>query len=617
MITTIGEHLKELQQAGTLSSLDVHFALFMERLSGLPSQELAAAAALVSASTREGHICVDLSAPKDLLTAFSFAGQKGWWKKLRESGVVGFPGEDKPLVLDEGGRLYLFRYWVYQAKLADGIRSRARERDRSLDRTLLKQGLSRLFPAENPGAVDWQKVAALTALIQRFTVISGGPGTGKTTTVAKILALFLEGKGPEASRIGLVSPTGKGASRLEEAIRNVKGTLDCEERIRKAIPEEASTIHRLLGTIPGSPYFRYNEANRLPLDALIVDEASMVDLPLMSKLVQAMPVQSRLVLLGDKDQLASVEAGAILADICDAGESLSFSRGFSEEVRFLSGYDMESRGENGEASSMRDSIVYLTTSYRFRGESGIGEASRAVKEGEGDRALSIIARGGYRDIAWRDIRPVSLRDRSLREAVLRGFAAFLKTREPSEAFAKMDDFRILCGLREGPYGVNAVNAMVEKILREEGLIRDGEWYAGRPVMITRNDYNLGLFNGDMGVALPDPDGEGELRVFFRGPNGQSRKFHPLRIPEHEVMYALTVHKSQGSEFDQVLLILPERDSPVLTRELIYTGLTRARERVDLWGNQEVFMSAVARPTVRASGLKDALLPGSVQNPPDP
>jgi exodeoxyribonuclease V alpha subunit len=602
------ECLKDLREKGILSSLDTHFAGFLERLSGSPSPELVVAAALVSASTRQGHICLDLSAPNGLPFSLPFSEKNGWWKRLRQSDVVGYPGEYKPLILDEEARLYLFRYWDYQVKLANFVRSRIRAMDESLDRTLLKQRLSRLFPAQSNEDMDWQEVAVFTALLRQFTVISGGPGTGKTTTVAKILALLLESRDPETLRIGLVSPTGKGASRLEEAIRKVKQALDCSDHIRDAIPEEASTIHRLLGTIGGSPYFRYHEDNKLPLDVLIVDEASMVDLPLMSKLVQALSAQCRLILLGDKDQLASVEAGAMLADICDAGQSLAFSRSFSQELRILTGYDVASEKVDGQAPSMRDCIVYLTKSYRFKGESGIAALSRAVNDGDGEAGLSIIESKGLEDIAWKDIRLLHEWTRVLKEPVVQGFQGLLKARDPFEVFERLDDFKILCGLREGPYGVNAVNMMVERILKEEHLIKaDGQWYPGRPILITRNDYSLHLFNGDMGIALPDPGAGGELRVFFQGTDGKLRKFHPLRLPEHETTYAVTVHKSQGSEFGEVLLILPDRDSPVLTRELVYTAITRARDRVEIWGNPDVFRNAVARRTVRTSGLKDALL----------
>jgi exodeoxyribonuclease V alpha subunit len=596
-----------------ISTLDTHFARLMGELSSNPSPELILGAALVSSSTREGNVCLDLPNLELRHTersgeGFALPGLAAWEAKLRESDVVGYPGEYKPLILDHRGRLYLYRYWDYQAKLANFVRSQVREADGSLDRTLLKEELSRLFPDRSQEDLDWQKVAAFTALSRGFSVISGGPGTGKTTTVAKILALLLKSRGPEKLRIGLVSPTGKGASRLEGAIRKVKESLDCEDRIRDAIPEEASTIHRLLGTIGGSPYFRHHEDNKLPLDALIVDEASMVDLALMSKLVQALPLESRVILLGDKDQLASVEAGAVLGDICDAGQSLPFSKSFSHGLQRLLGCKIEPEEVNGDAPSMRDCIVFLTKSYRFKADSGIAAVSHAVNDGDGERALSIIENEGHEDIEWKDFRHLHDWGRVLKEMVIQGFGAFLKAADPFDAFARLDDFRILCGLREGPYGVEAVNSMVERMLREEHLIKvDGQWYPGRPVLITRNDYNLRLFNGDMGIALPDPGAGDELRVFFQDSEGRLRKFHPLRLPEHEAMYAVTVHKSQGSEFDEILFLLPDRDSPVLTRELIYTAITRARERVQIWGNADVFRDAVARRTVRTSGLRDALL----------
>jgi exodeoxyribonuclease V alpha subunit len=257
---------------------------------------------------------------------------KVWCKRLRESKVVGAPGQYKPLILDEGSRLYLFRYWDYQEKLLDLIRRRVSEDGQAVNATALKKGLERLFPGSHGGEIDWQKVAALTALMKRFCVISGGPGTGKTTTVAKILALLLEQGNSEKVRIALAAPTGKAAARLQETIKLAKEKLHCADTIKGAIPEEASTIHRLLGSIPGSPYFRHNGQDPLLVDVVVVDEASMVDMALMSKLVQALPSQSRLVLLGDKDQLASVEAGAVLGDICDTGQVHNFSNLFCKRL---------------------------------------------------------------------------------------------------------------------------------------------------------------------------------------------------------------------------------------------------------------------------------------------
>ncbi|MCJ7596538.1 MAG: exodeoxyribonuclease V subunit alpha, partial [Desulfobacterales bacterium] len=486
-------------------------------------------------------------------------------------------------------------------------RRRVEEGVGPIQMSLLKQGLGRVFASNASGEVDWQKVAVSTALLRKFTVISGGPGTGKTTTVAKIMALLLEQTGGERLRIGLVSPTGKGAARLQEALKAAKGTLDCHDSIKADIPEEASTIHRLLGSIPGTPYFRHNAKNPLPLDVLVVDEASMVDLALMSKMTQALPRQGRLILLGDKDQLASVEAGAVLGDICDTGRSHGFSPRFCHDLAEATGYEFEP--EPG-GPGIQDCIVELRKSYRFSEKSGIAVVSRAVNEGDGHLALACLREGGYKDVRWRNLpRPDALAG-AMRERVIEGFREALQANDPLAAFDHFEQFRILCALREGPYGVVAVNAMVQGVLREEGLISpEGKWYKGRPILVTRNDYNLRLYNGDVGIVLPSPEADQELRAHFPAPDGSLRTFHPLRLPEHETVYAMTVHKSQGSEFDRVLLVLSDRDVPVLSRELIYTGITRAKGEVEIWGSDAVFRGAIARRTVRTSGLRDALWEG--------
>jgi exodeoxyribonuclease V alpha subunit len=600
-----------LLKANTFSPLDVHFGKLMAGLSGKGTEELFLAAALASHYRREGHICFDLS---------SRAGKKiqeedpdspvcpklgKWLSILEREEVVGKPGEYRPLVLD-GSRLYLYRYWDYEKQLIDNLRGRILNDPAEVNPELLKDGLKRLFPQTSPGETDWQKVAAFASVLKRFCVISGGPGTGKTFTVAKIMALLLEQK-LQPLRIALAAPTGKAAARMQEAIKNARDGLNCPEDVKAAIPAEASTIHRLLGTIPDSPYFRFDAQNPLPADVVAVDEASMVDLALLSKLAQAIPSSSRIILLGDKDQLASVEAGAVLGDICDTGNDHGFSSHFLRLYQKVAGEKIIERAGGPSAPGIGDSIVQLRKSYRFGPASGIGEVSRAVNEGDGPRAVQLLKSGSYGDVQWRGLpRPETL-PAALREKAIEGFRPYLKEGELANIFDLFIRVRILCALREGPYGVHTLNLLVEQILRDEGLIRrEGRWYRGRPVLITRNDYHLRLFNGDVGITLPDPDAGGELRVFFPGPEGTPRKYPPLRLPEHDTVFAMTVHKSQGSEFDRVLFLMPDRSVPVLTRELVYTAITRAKEKVEVWGREEIFQTAVSRRISRTSGLRDAL-----------
>jgi exodeoxyribonuclease V alpha subunit len=334
----------------------------------------------------------------------------------------------------------------------------------------------------------------------------------------------------------------------------------------------------------------------------------MVDLALLARLMMALPAGARLILLGDQDQLASVEAGAVLGDICDTGRAHGFSPALVQVLRDVLEEQTIWPVEEASGRGLRDDIVPLQRNYRFGADSGIGAVSRQINAGESDQALARIrenTEGG--DIGWRDLPSPERLSRDLRKAVREGFAPYLQQSDPEAVFERLNAFRILCALREGPYGVRGLNYLVEQQLQREGLIHpQGRWYRGQPILITQNDYTLRLFNGDVGVILPDPGADQELRAWFPGEKGPWRKFRPRRLPAHETVYALTVHKSQGSEFDRVLLILPDRDNPILTRELIYTAITRARERVEIWGREEVFRSAVARRIRRSSGLREAL-----------
>ena len=603
-----------LQKSGLFSYLDIHFAKFIQRLDGRDLPEIYLAAALVSNYNRQGHICLNL---KSVAGKSLFEKEDGsliicpqlnnWMGILNDSPVIGSPGQFKPLILADQSRLYLYRYWEYQQELANLIKSRVTNKEIKINPGPVQQCLERYFSNTGDTGIDWHKVAAFTALSKNFCVISGGPGTGKTTTIAKIMAFLLEQNEQQPLRIALAAPTGKAAARLQEAIKITKDNLNCPENIKKLIPEKTATIHRLLGTIPNSPYFRYNAQNPLLVDVMIVDEASMVDLALMSKLVQALPIEAKLILVGDKDQLASVEAGAVLGDICDTGNPHNYSEQFYQKLKAITGIQVNNQQFEPSETGIQDCIIQLTKSYRFSSESGISAVSHAVNNGDGTRAIQILKNQSYPGAKWIPLPDLTALPGILKNKVSQGFKNYLLASDPQEVFQLFDQFRLLCALRGGPYGVNQINIMVEQILREARLIKPQKlWYHGRPVMITTNNYNLNLFNGDVGIALADSQSNNDIRVFFTGVDNTIRKFHPLRLPPHETVFAMTVHKSQGSEFDNVLLLLPDTDSPLLTRELIYTGITRARNNVEVWGVEQIFKNAVARRIERTSGLRDTL-----------
>jgi exodeoxyribonuclease V alpha subunit len=418
--------------------------------------------------------------------------------------------------------------------------------------------------------------------------------------IGDIISLALSGGGVGSSRIALAAPTGKAAVRVQEAVGAKLSSLGVPA---SAIPE-ASTIHRLLGTVRGSPYFRHDAGNPLASDLVVVDEASMIDLALMSKLVRAVPERAHLVILGDRDQLSSVEPGSVLGDLCGEGDMNHFSDSFMEAAsRFgaLPGGRVAWTGRDS-AGPLLDCVVELQRSHRFEEASGIGKISRAVRLGNGRGAFEMLESGAFPDAAWRHLPAQDEFASAIASRVINFYRALAASGDTAETLARFDDFRLLCALREGPYGVGTVNRRVEWILSREGVINpDSRWYRGRPIMVTSNDYNLNLFNGDVGIILPDASAGGRLRAFFRI-GGSMRSVAPSGLPEHETVYAMTVHKSQGAEFEEALMVLPDRAAPVLTRELIYTALTRARRRVEVWGRPEVFIRAVGSRTRRASGL---------------
>jgi len=570
--------------------IDRHFAAFIYRqvAAGEVSDLLRLVVSLASSAVGEGNSCMNLTgiAEESIVMdnrEFRLPRLDALMELLGSASVVTVPGgERRPLVLDGSGRLYLYRYWRYEQDLAGVVLQKAAAPVGYIDETLLQGGLARLFPASGDGEIDRQKEAAVAALNKQFTVISGGPGTGKTSTVVRILALLIEQHG-ERNRIALAAPTGKAAARLKASISLIKSTLDCSDEVKSAIPDDVVTIQRLLGTLSASARFRHSAQHPLPFDTVIVDEASMVALPLMTALVTALRPDARLVLLGDRDQLASVEAGAVLGDICSAAEEQP-------------------------SSPLGGSLVVLEKNYRFEKGSGIVALSRAVNAARDREALELLKSSAANGIAWIEDPGREGLTKFLSERVIEGYRSSLEAGSPAESLERFERFRILCALREGPYGVSGINAAVESILCGSGLIsrNNGTLYRGRPVMVTVNDYSMRLFNGDTGVLFPDPENGGAIRAFFPSPDATIRSIAYERLPQHDTAFAITIHKSQGSEFDRVLMLLPPADCEILTRELLYTGITRAKQGVEILACSPVFCSAVRRKRERNSGLRDAL-----------
>jgi exodeoxyribonuclease V alpha subunit len=602
--------LQSLKAQRVIGPLDFHFARFLLDTAEQADELLGVAAALTSAARSEGHVCLDLTslAASQLMSgtplAFSLPSLELWRDRLLQSGVVGRPGAWQPLILDASDRLYLHRYWDYEQRVGMGLMKRAAEAVEGVDESRLREGLETLFAASGQaGQVDWQKVAATTALLRRFTVISGGPGTGKTSSVVRILALLRQQPGGASLRIALAAPTGMAASRLQQSIRRSKSQLPLQADALASIPEQAVTLHRLLGVQRWGSGFRHQRQNPLPLDVLVLDEASMVDVSLMASLLEALPEPARLILLGDRDQLASVEAGAVLGDICQDCEGAGST--FNQRLSALSGEQLtDSEVSTGR---LRDNVVVLRRSYRFGSDSPIGLLAAAVNRGEAEAAKDLLRSSGeHGEIDWQSCDAADYAAQRYRPL----FDRLAAGAPVEELFEILRGFRLLCAIRGGPQGVERMNQAITRRLARMGQVRlESEWYLGRPVMLTRNDYALGLYNGDVGIVVPHPDDKAQLAVAFPGTEGQARWIAPARLPACETVYAMTVHKSQGSEFDELLLQLPEQSSPVLCRELIYTAVTRARKQFSLLGPEPVFDQAVSRPLIRHSGLVDLLQAG--------
>ncbi len=635
------DYLDELLSLGVIEELDYHFARSLaELLSESTAPEVALGAALASRAVGLGHVCAELKTlgrarPLDRegrAVAMTLPPSRQWIDLLAKSELVG-DGQElrQPLVLDRAnGRLYLARYWHYQQTIQEQLSARA-QRFEQVDGALLNQGLERYFD-HNRTTVNDQRQAALLALLRNFAVITGGPGTGKTTTVTRILALIVEqalAKGAAVPKILLLAPTGKAAARLGESIEEQKRKLanraGVAADVLSHIPQSGATIHRALGWLPDRPTrFNHHAGNPLDADLVLVDEVSMVDIGLLAKLLVAIPPQARLILLGDKDQLASVESGAILGDITGGDRGLddrrnvasipinTYSHEFAEHAARLCDESLRHVEGGPKQTGIWDSIAHLTKSHRFTERSVIGRLAKAIVAGQSKSVIRVLSDQGEGEALFEErdacLVPLSQTRRAMAELdqlIEVWFRPYLETSDPVEALRRFDHARLLCAHRHGPMGVEAVNRHVEKRLGDLGLIRPRDpYYPGRPVLVTKNDYQFNLFNGDIGLILRDE--QGLPTVYFPAARGTVRALPLGHLPPHETVFAMTVHKSQGSEFSHIALLLPPESSPIITRELIYTAVTRAKHKVTIFGDQDVLEAGIKERISRASGLRDAL-----------
>jgi exodeoxyribonuclease V alpha subunit len=617
----------------------------------------------LSQALSRGEVCIELSQLYDMQqkTGIVMAKVQGYLNRFVTIYVIDIEGDNThlerlsrqnpydllvnyPLVVMQG-RLYFSRYWFYQQQVFYSISARLTEQKPTVNNEL-SQTLQVLFPETDKSQPNWQMLAAANACLNRFSVITGGPGTGKTTTVTRLLAALISQQ-PNL-RIALAAPTGKAAARLVESILMAKAKLAQTFPLAEKIPVTSFTLHRLLGWRPHG--YSYHHKKTLPYDLVIIDEASMVDLPMMSQLMEALGENTRLILLGDKDQLASVEAGSVLGDLCDSGvmvngyhaHGLQATRAKQLEVLCGLPQDYLTPYVDVNAPLMANSLTQLRVSHRFTSDSGIGKLATALNAGQFQQVQQSFQQ--YDDINFyanlaapyskETARETRDAEYAWQQQVINGYRHYLNAIEqgagPYDVLQLFNEFQLLCALRQGSSGLHALNERVQTLLQSQGLLsidntasmEQNRWYVGRPVMISRNDYELNLFNGDIGIAMmvAGQDGRQELRVCFVAADSSTkpvvetsgallanvRPLLPTRLPDHETAFAMTVHKSQGSEFSDVALVLPEKHSPVISRELIYTAITRSKKSFSLYANDEVLAAGVNSQIERASGLRDLL-----------
>ncbi len=620
MITPIYSSFNQAQQQiSDLAAIDYFFA--KEILLSLAGQKLSQDQQglafhlfiALSDSLRQGHTCLPLSALAK--SAYGFASD--------EQGLVthhGFtfpdldqlhlavndfaiePNSEAPIVYHQAA-LYLRRYFLFEQQVSQDLMQRM-QGDTAYQQQDIHQCISQLFPQASE-EIDWQQLAVANAINKGFSIIAGGPGTGKTYTVVKLLAalVMLEQQGlaqqleEAAIRIALVAPTGKAAQRLSEsvlsAVKGFRGQID--DTILDALPNQAQTLHRLLGVLPNQANFKHHQFNKLALDVLLIDEVSMVDLALMNRLLLALPAKTKVILLGDADQLPSVAAGSVLADIAPRPH-MGFSRANLAYLSTVTGYKALPKAKKQPA----DHLVILTKSRRFDGQGGIGLLAQAVIAGQSQESWQLLAQ----DNSQLHLLSMSL-STWLPKLVEQYYQAIFRCTELSEAFLLLSRFRILSATHKGEYGVENINKLVVNLLQRRGFITDpNSIFHGQPIMISENDYGIGLFNGDIGLIWRHPSGH--LMAVFEDNSTAEQDFNwlmPSRLPKFTTVYAMTIHKTQGSEFEHVAMILPQQsDNKLLSRELLYTGITRAKTELSIASPSHVWRQGVEAKVQRYSGL---------------